>query len=106
MTIEHTKGATAEAGHNGMESAGRVAFITNKTNKTVIGDQGYATGTTSASLGTITEAGDDGMMTVYAVIYFDGDDTSCTSANFAADEYTVNLVFQGTMDSNTPVTNA
>lgn len=103
-TITHTKGQGETA--VGMTSAGRVAFITDKTNKTVIGDQGYATGATSASLGTISKAGDDGMMTVYAVIYFDGDDTSCTSANFAADEYTVNLVFQGTMDSNTPVTNA
>lgn len=104
VTIEHKNGTGETA--NGMATAGRVAFITDKTAKTVIGGQGYADGDTSTSLGTITEAGDDGMMTVYAVIYFDGDDTSCTSANFAADEYTVNLVFQGTMDSNTPVTNA
>lgn len=103
VTIEHTKGATAEAGHNGMESAGRVAFITEKTAKTVIGGQGYATGATSASLGTISKAGNDGMLTVYAVIYFDGDDTSCTSANFAADEYTVKLEFEGTMSQDAVV---
>lgn len=100
VTIEHTKGATAEDGHNGMKSAGRVAFITDKTNKTVIGEQGYATGATSASLGTISKAGDAGMLTVYAVIYFDGDDISCTSANFAADEYTVKLEFEGTMSQD------
>lgn len=105
-TITHTKGATAEAGAAGMITAGRVAFITNKTAKTVIGGQGYADGNTSAPLGTITEAGNDGMLTVYAVIYFDGDDASCTSEKFAADEYTVNLVFQGTMDPNAAVTNA
>lgn len=103
VTIEHTKGATAEDGHNGMESAGRVAFITDKTNKTVIGEQGYATGATSASLGTISKAGDAGMLTVYAVIYFDGDDISCTSANFAADEYTVKLEFEGTMSQDAVV---
>lgn len=100
-TITHTKGQGETA--KGMDSAGRVAFITNKTNKTVIGGQGYATGATSASLGTISKAGDAGMLTVYAVIYFDGDDISCTSANFAADEYTVNLVFEGTMDKDAPV---
>lgn len=104
VTITHTKGATAEAGAAGMDSAGRVAFITNKTNKTVIGGQGYATNTTSASLGTISKAGDAGMLTVYAVIYFDGDDISCTSKNFAADEYTVNLVFEGDMSKGTAVT--
>lgn len=103
VTIEHKKGTTDAAG---MATAGRVAFITDATKKTVIGDQGYAAGATSASLGTIKKAGNDGMLTVYAVIYFDGDDTSCTSANFAADEYTVNLVFQGTMDPDTPVENA
>lgn len=104
VTITHTKGATAGAGAAGMDSAGRVAFITNKTNKTVIGGQGYATGATSASLGTISKAGDAGMLTVYAVIYFDGDDISCTSKNFAADEYTVNLVFEGDMSKGTAVT--
>ena len=44
------------------------------------------------------------MLTVYAVIYFDGDDTSCTSKNFAADEYTVNLVFEGTMTQDAVIT--
>lgn len=106
VTIEHTNGATAEAGATGMTTAGRVAFITEKTAKTVIGGQGYATGATSASLGTISQAGDAGMLTVYAVIYFDGDDASCTSANFAADEYTVNLVFQGDMSGNKAVATA
>lgn len=103
-TIVHNVGA-GETG-TGMATAGRVAFITDATNKTVIGGTGYKTDEQSASLGTITEAGDDGMLKVYAVIYFDGDDDSCTSANFVADEYTVNLVFKGTMDPNTPVTNA
>ena len=101
VTIEHANGQGETA--TGMTTAGRVAFITDKTNKTVIGGQGYATGNTSDSLGTISKAGDDGMLTVYAVIYFDGDDTSCTSANFAADEYTVKLVFEGSMKNNKPV---
>lgn len=104
VTIEHTNGATAETGATGMTTAGRVAFITDKTAKTVIGGQGYATGATSASLGTISKAGDAGMLTVYAVIYFDGDDASCTSKNFAADEYTVKLVFEGSMAGNKAVT--
>lgn len=101
-TITHTKGQGETA--DGMTTAGRVAFITDKDAKTVIGGQGYATGATSASLGTISKAGDDGMLTVYAVIYFDGDDTSCTSKNFAADEYTVKLVFEGDMTGNKAVT--
>lgn len=104
VTIAHAKGTGETAG--GMTTAGRVAFITDTTKKTVIGGQGYATGATSASLGTISKAGDAGMLTVYAVIYFDGDDASCTSANFAADEYTVNLVFQGDMSGNKAVATA
>ena len=104
VTITHAKGTGETAG--GMTTAGRVAFITDTTKKTVIGGQGYATGATSASLGTISKAGDAGMLTVYAVIYFDGDDASCTSANFAADEYTVKLVFQGDMSGNKAVATA
>lgn len=104
VTIKQANGQGETA--TGMTTAGRVAFITDKTNKTVIGGQGYATGATSASLGTISKAGDDGMLTVYAVIYFDGDDTSCTSANFATDEYTVDLVFQGDMSGNKAVATA
>lgn len=103
-TITHANGATAETGATGMTTAGRVAFITDKTAKTVIGGQGYATGATSASLGNISKAGNAGMLTVYAVIYFDGDDASCTSKNFAADEYTVNLVFEGTMTQDAVTT--
>lgn len=103
-TITHNKGTGETA--NGMTTAGRVAFITDAQTKAVIGGTGYKTGEQSATLGTIDRSGDDGMLKVYAVIYFDGDDDSCTSANFAADEYTVNLVFEGTMDTNAPVKNA
>lgn len=102
-TIKHTKGQGENAA--GMTAAGRVAFITDATQKTVVGRKACANGETSDALFTIEKAGDAGMKTVYAVIYFDGDDTSCTSANFAADEYTVDLVFEGTM-GKTPVTPA
>lgn len=102
-TITHTKGQGETA--VGMTTAGRVAFITDKDSKAVVGGKACANNEQSEALFTIEKAGDAGMKTVYAVIYFDGDDTSCTSANFAADEYTVNLVFEGTM-GNTPVNNA
>lgn len=100
--------ATAEITHTptggtGMTTAGRVAFITDAKAKTVIGATGYKSGETSAVLGKIEKAGDVGMLKVYAVIYFDGDDNSCTSANFAADQYSVKLTFEGTMDPDAPV---
>lgn len=100
--------ATAEITHSktgsaaGMTTAGRVAFITEagKTSKTILNDTGYKdgenTGTTNYVCTNITKAGDAGMKCVYAVIYFDGDDASCTSEKFATDEYTVNLTFEGT----------
>lgn len=94
--IVHSKTGTA----NGMTTAGRVAFITEagKTAKTVLDDQGYTNGitTTSNVCTDITVAGDSGMKYVYAVIYFDGDDLSCTSEKFATDSYVVNLTFEGT----------
>lgn len=94
--IVHSKTGTAA----GMTTAGRVAFITEagKTAKTVLDDKGYSNSetTTSNVCTTITEAGDGGMKLVYAVIYFDGDDASCTSENFAIDNYVVNLTFEGT----------
>ena len=98
--------ATAEITHSksdeapGMTTAGRVAFITEdgKDNKTVLDDKGYSNGetTTSNVCSDITEAGDTGKKLVYAVIYFDGDDSSCTSKKFATDSYVVNLTFKGT----------
>lgn len=101
-TITHTKGQGETA--VGMTTAGRVAFITDKDSKAVVGDKACANNEKSEALFTIEKAGDAGMKTVYAVIYFDGDDASCTSANFAADEYTVNLVFEGSMAGNKAVT--
>lgn len=104
VKIEWKKGGTADAGATGMTTAGRVAFITDTTNKTVIDGKGLANGdSTTASLGTIETAGNTGIITIYAVIYFDGDDTSCTSEKFAADEYTVTLTFEGDISRNTPV---
>lgn len=98
--------ATAEITHSksdeaaGMTTAGRVAFITEdgKDNKTVLDDKGYSNGetTTSNVCSDITKAGDTGKKLVYAVIYFDGDDSSCTSEKFATDSYVVNLTFEGT----------
>lgn len=101
-TITHAKGTGETAG--GMTTAGRVAFITDATSKDVVGGKACAHGEQSDVLFNIEKAGDAGMKTVYAVIYFDGDDASCTSKNFAADEYTVNLVFEGDMSGNKAVT--
>lgn len=101
--------ATAAIAHSktdgtaaGMTTAGRVAFITEagKATKAILNDTGYKngedTGTTNYVCTDITKAGDDGMKCVYAVIYFDGDDASCTSEKFATDSYVVNLTFTGT----------
>ena len=96
--ITHSKNGTAD----GMTTAGRVAFITEagKATKTILNDTGYKngenTGTTNYVCTDITKAGDDDMKCVYAVIYFDGDDLSCTSEKFATDSYVVNLTFEGT----------
>ena len=100
-TAEITHSKTGEAA--GMTTAGRVAFITEegKSTKTILdgkaldGTDANKT-TTSNVCADITEAGDNGMKCVYAVIYFDGDDPSCTSEKFATDSYVVNLTFEGT----------
>ena len=92
-TISHTPDG------NGMTTAGRVAFITQEgmNNKTVLDGTGYTSGqTTTSSVASITAAGNAGAKVVYAVIYFDGDDPTCKSSNFNADQYTVNLTFTGT----------
>lgn len=102
ITRANGQGETA----TGMTTAGRVAFITDATSKAVVGGKACADGGQSDALFSIEKAGDAGKKIVYAVIYFDGDDASCTSANFAADEYTVNLVFQGDMTGNKEVKTA
>ena len=98
----------AGTGGTGMATAGRVAFITSASaaasgasKNAVLDLTGYknAETTTSAVVPDITTAGDAGVQFVYCVIYFDGDDTSCTSALFDTDEYTVNLTFEGTEGS-------
>lgn len=103
--------ATAEITHagdgvaTGMTTAGRVAFITSTSaaetgsgKNAVLDSKGYKDGetTTSAVVPNITTAGDAGAQFVYCVIYFDGDDNTCTSALFDTDKYTVNLTFEGT----------
>lgn len=96
--INHSKTGTAD----GMNTAGRVAFITEtgKATKAILNDTGYKdgenTGDTNFVCSNIEVAGDAGMKCVYAVIYFDGDDPSCTSEKFATDSYVVNLTFEGT----------
>ena len=107
VQMTHIK-ATAEITHSktgsadGMTTAGRVAFITEdgKATKAILNDTGYKdgenTGTTNYVCTDITKAGDAGMKCVYAVIYFDGDDASCTSEKYATDSYVVNLTFEGT----------
>ena len=86
----------------GMTSAGRVAFITeaNKVSKAILNDTGYKdgenTGTTNYVCTDITQAGNDGMKLVYAVIYFDGDDPTCKSSLYDTDNYSVTLTFEGT----------
>ena len=98
--ITHSKAQDATAA--GMTTAGRVAFITEtgKATKAILNDTGYKTGENTGDTNfvctDITAAGDVGMKCVYAVIYFDGDDTSCTSEKFATDSYVVNLTFTGT----------
>ena len=91
-------------GGAGMATAGRVAFITSESaaaadagKNAVLDLKGYKTGetTTSPVVPDIEEAGDTGAQFVYCVIYFDGDDASCTSALFDTDKYTVNLTFTG-----------
>lgn len=96
-TITHTDGNTEG---KGMETAGRVAFITQNGagSRTILDSKGYKNGeTTDSPVASIEEAGNTGAKVVYAVIYFDGDDESCKSSMFDTDKYTVSLTFEGTV---------
>lgn len=80
-----------------MLSAARVLYVVDS----VVVGTGATTGTTVTGLGAVAApiSGASEVKTVYAVIYIDGEDTNCTSANYNTEDWTVSIAFEGDIAS-------
>ena len=83
----------ANAANQKMLNAARVLYVVDGD---VVGT-GAASGTAVTGLGTVAApvSGTSAVKTVYAVIYIDGEDASCTSKNFNTNDWTVSIDFEG-----------
>lgn len=78
-----------------MLAAARVIYVVDNA---IVGD-GAVSGAVVSGLGDVAapSGGTSTVKTVYAVVYIDGEDTSCTSANYNTEDWTVSIAFNGTI---------